>query len=172
MEEVKEWSSKSPPNLKYSDEISQEIATINFTIYWFNGDVVKVFTNPKETDNQYESWIKKIDSKNSLTHITHNVIDINEEARHLNIAQIKHSALCYLGWQNDQIEESKSKMSSSSLSLWEVNGEIGNDADSNANLKRRSKYQRLNRDQILFLRTQIETSKLTIAELSNKYFIW
>ena len=172
MEEAKQRSSKSPNNLKYSDEISLEIATISFTICWFNGDVVKVFTNPTERDNQYESWISIIDSKNSLTHITHNVIDINEEARHLNIAQIKQSALCYLGSQNYQIEESKSKMSSSSLSLWEVNYEIGNDPDSNANLKRRSKYQRLNRDQILFLRTQIKTSKLTIVELSNKYFIW
>ena len=142
--------SKSPLNLFFPDEISKEIATINSTIYWFNGDVVKVFANPKERDNQYDSWIKKINVNNSFTDITHNVTEINEEAKHLTVAQIKHSVLCYIECENNQIEESKSKMSSSSLSLWEVNDEIGNDADSHANFKSRSKYQRLNRYQIFF----------------------
>ena len=172
MEKANKFEPICSNKIKDSGLEPEKINKAKLKLLTFDGEALSAFTH---SDIQSKSYLLK----NLASHIINqpksknfSIIDINEQFKGKEINQIIMEIAKIFNW--DTLDISKSYISSSDIQHEKFNlpsDEICFD-NIDHEIISRPKYQKLTKDQLFYLKSIIDTSKLSISEISCKYYIW
>ena len=166
---------KTPLEIKENDDCwdqdQNKFSDCDMTIFIYNYKTVWIDIHPKLFKNTNGKLLITDGEEFKLNQHQQNIIDINTTTKYQSCDEIKQMSLNLLNLNDIQLNLNKSQTIFPSEQNSYENVSLNLNNDETFGLLNRTKGEKLNKEQLNFLRNEINNSRLTAAELSRKYFI-